>query len=116
MLYALLALAGLREIADNVKYIRRKEWAEMAGAWLFSRAFLSIFGLGTMLVGLGGFWAPLSTPGWLCCAAALWAGTFMPCGYSETVNRVRALKILRNLAFVTVGCLCAAKALGLLAW
>ncbi len=113
-LHALVIILGAREIHRHTNALRVIRTEGERYAWhRWGRQWSRIWGIGALLIGLGGFWAPIASAGWIVAGIAPIAATPTPCGW-RVVNTYFVLKSLRNLFFIGLGASFIAHGIGLL--
>lgn len=113
-LHALVIILGAREINRHTNALRIIRAEGERYTWhRWGRQWSRVWGVGALLIGLGGFWTPLASVGWIIAGIAPIAAMPTPCGW-HAVNASIILKSLRNLFFLGVGASCIAHGLGAL--
>lgn len=109
-----VALLGAREVHRHNNALTAIANNGERHAWeRWGRQWARVWGIGAVLIGVGGLWAPVAPVGWVVAGIAPIAAVPVPCGWG-LINRHRALKSLRNLFFVSLGAVFVGHGLGLL--
>ena len=111
---AFIAFLGAREVHRHTSALTAIANNGVRHAWeRWGRHWARVWGIGAILIGLGGLWAPIAPAGWFIAGIAPIAAVPGPCGWG-LINRHLLLKALRNMFFVTLGTVFIGHGLGLL--